>query len=159
MTKENYMYLTRKKLGLYHSQNANYVFKVKDIVFVVMNGVKEYFPAPNGYFRKDELLWLDKQLAKYKDKKVVILEHFPLLDTNLLSHNLWKKENYIEILNKHNNVIAIVSGYYHKNYEIQKDGIYHILTKNFQNNRYYKIIQIDTTDGFISTSLIDNSLQ
>ena len=40
MTKENYMYLVRKKLGYYHPNKANYVFKKGNIVFVTMNGKK-----------------------------------------------------------------------------------------------------------------------
>ena len=157
MTKENYMSLVRKNLGSYHSSKPNYVFIKKNIVFVVMNGVKEVIPGPNGYFRQDELVWLDKTLTKYSNKKVVILQHFPLLETKTINHNIYRKEDYEEVLKKHNNVISIVSGHYHENREEKKDGIYHIVTKNFQNNTFYKIIEIDTDNNMVYTSLIDNN--
>lgn len=155
LTHEKYMQLVRKKLGSYHSAKTNYVFKKGDIIFVAMNGVKEIIPGPNGYYRESELLWLDKILTKYSNKKVVILQHFPLLDTNVKSHRLYQKEKYFDILKKHNNVIAIVSGHYHQNEEEFCGNIYNIATKNFSNNRYYKIIEID--DGFVYTHLIDNN--
>ena len=158
VTKESYMTLVHKKLGHYHSKKANYVFQKKNIIFIVMNGVKEVIPTPNGYFHDDELLWLDKMLTKYTNKKVVILQHFPLLDAKDAGHNLYMKENYEEVLKKHNNVISIISGHYHENREVKKDGIYHIITKNFKNNKYYKLIEIDTdlTDDMIFTHLIVN---
>lgn len=157
MTKETYMYLVQEKLGSYHPKNADYVFKRKDIVFIAMNGVKEVIPSPNGCFRQDELEWLDKQLSKYSNKKVVILQHFPLLETNVANHSLYKKEAYEEILKKHHNVISVVSGHYHENREEKVGEIYHIVTKNFQNNTYYKIIEINTDDNMVYTSLIDNN--
>ena len=154
LTHEKYMKLVRKKLGVYHSAKTNYVIKKGDIVFITMNGVKEIIPGPKGYYRHKELIWLDKIPTKYSNKKVIILQHFPLLDTEVRSHSLYKKEDYLEILKKHNNVIAVVSGHYHQNREEFCDNIYHVITKNFSNNRYYKLIEID--DGFVYTHLIDN---
>ena len=133
---------------------ANYVFKKGDIIFITMNGVKEIIPGPNGYYKESELLWLDKILTRYSNKKVVILQHFPLLDTHVKTHSLYKKDRYLEILRKHNNVIAIISGHYHQNREVFCNNTYHIVTPNFSNNRYYKLIEID--NGFVYTHLIDN---
>lgn len=154
MTHDKYMSLVRKKLGRYHSAEPNYVFKRGDVVFITMNGVKEVIPGANGYYREKELLWLDKMLTKYAKKKVVIFQHFSLLDTPVKSHKLYKKDEYLNILKKHDNVIAIISGHYHQNREEFHDNIYYVITKNFSNNRYYKIIEID--DGTVYTHLIDN---
>lgn len=155
LTSENYMSIVRKKLGIYHSSKPNYVFKKGDIVFITMNGVKEVIPGPNGYYRQKELDWLDKTLTKYKNNKVVIFQHFLILDTETKNHNLYKKNDYLNILKRHNNVISIISGHYHKNREEFCDNIYNVVTKNFSNNTYYKLIEID--DGFVYTLLIDNS--
>ena len=54
-----------------------------------MNGVKEVIPGPNGYYKESEIIWLDRRLTKFKNKKVVILQHFPLLDTNSKSAGLY----------------------------------------------------------------------
>lgn len=155
MTKEYYMQTVRKKLGSYHSNKSNYVFKKGDIVFITMNGVKELIPGANGYFRQEELIWLDKMLTKYKNKKLVIIQHFPLLNTFVKTHQLYKKEDYEQVLAKHNNVIAIVSGHYHENREEKEGDIYHIVTKNFSNNTYYKLIEIDEENNMVYTMLID----
>lgn len=157
LTKDTYMSMVRKELGYYHSDKANYVIKKGNIVFVSMNGVKQIIPDPYGYFREDELEWLDKTLTKYKNKKVVILQHFPLIDSKSTNHNLYKKEEYERILSKHNNVISIISGHYHKNIEQRDGNIYHIVTKNFANNTCYKLIEIDK-DNMIYTYLIDKSV-
>lgn len=106
LDKKLYMETVRKELGEYHSNKPNYVFKVKGIVFVTMDGVKEVIPGPNGYYKPAELEWLDKTLTKYKNNKVVIFQHFSLLDSPSKSHNLYKKEEYLNVLNKHKNVIA-----------------------------------------------------
>lgn len=157
MAKKDYMKQVRKKLGFYHPNKTNYVFKKKNVIFIAMNGVKEVIPGPNGYFRKDELTWLDKKLSQYSNEKVVILQHFPLLDTKVKGHNLYRKEDYQKILEKHSNVVSVVSGHYHENRELQDGDIYHIITKNFSNNTYYKIIEIDTENNMVYTFLIDNN--
>ncbi|MCQ2755030.1 MAG: metallophosphoesterase [bacterium] len=150
-----YMSEVRKKLGFYHSSKPNYIFKKKGVIFITMNGVKEVIPSPNGYYRENELKWLDKKLTQYKNKKVVIIQHFPLLDTNVKGHNLYKKDQYYEVLKKHDNVIAIVAGHYHRNQEEMQDGVYHILTQQFSHGKAYKIIEIDPESGFIFTTLIE----
>lgn len=155
MSRENYMKAVRKNLGRYHSSNPNYIFKKGKIVFVTMNGVKEIIPSPNGYFKENELIWLDKTLERYKNKKVVIFQHFPLLDPKSKGHSLYKKENYLKILEKHNNVISVISGHYHENREEMHDGVYHIITQKFSDNRFYKIIEIDDDDNFVYTRLIE----
>lgn len=153
---KSYMKRVKKRLGYYHSNKPNYIIKKRNVIFITMNGVKEIFPGPNGYYRQEELDWLDKMLNKYKNKKVVILQHFPLIDTEAKNHSLYRKEDYEQVLKKHNNVISIVSGHYHENIELKKDGIYHIITQKFSNNNYYKIIEV-SDKNMVFTYLIDKS--
>lgn len=151
-----YMKTVKKYMGSYHSDKPNYVFQKKGVVFVTMDGVKEVIPAPSGYYRASEIEWLDNILTKYKDKKVVILQHFPLLLTKNVEHNTYGREEYLKMLKKHDNVLAIISGHYHQNREEKIGNVYHIVTKNFSNNRYYKIIEIDTDTDSIYTLLKEN---
>ncbi len=157
MTKDYYMSQVRKNLGNYHSEKPNYTFKKGNVVFVAMNGVKEVIPSSNGYYRQNELSWLDRTLSKYKNKKVVILQHFPLLDIEPKTHQLYKKDDYKKVLANHDNVIAVVSGHYHKNSELKDGNVYHIVTKNFSDDRYYKLIEIDDKNNSIYTFLVDNN--
>lgn len=157
MTIDYYMNQAHKVLGKYHPPKPDYCFKKGNTIFIAMNGVKEFFPAPNGYFKEQELLWLDKKLTKYKNNKVVILQHFPLLETKTKSANLYRKEDYMKVLEKHNNVIAIVSGHYHQNREEKINNVYHIVTPKFAGNTCYKVITIDEDNNFVYTSLIDKN--
>ncbi|MBR2068179.1 MAG: metallophosphoesterase [Candidatus Gastranaerophilales bacterium] len=138
----------------YHSSKPYYTFAHKGCRFIVMDGSKQYFQTSNGYYNKNELIWLDKQLNKYKDENVVILQHFPLIDTNSKWLETAKKDEYLEVLSKHKNVKIIVSGHYGNNSEITKDGIYHIVTESYSKNGAYKIIQLDFSDDFIGTYLV-----
>ncbi|MBR1942352.1 metallophosphoesterase [bacterium] len=107
----------------------NYAVKMDDIVFVFVDGAKEFLPAPNGFYREDTLTWLDKTLTKYKKKHVIIIQHFPLFDKSEASpYNLYKADLYNEILSKHNNVLMIVSGHYRDNIEQEINNVKHIVT-------------------------------
>lgn len=156
LDKQLYMKTVRKELGLYHSKTPNYVFVKDNVVFVVMDGVKEVIPGPGGYFKQSELDWLDKTLSKYGKNKVVIIQHFPLLTTKSVNHSIYKEEEYLKVLDKHSNVIAVISGHYHQNREEMKGNVYNIVTKNFCNNQYYKLIEIDSDTGMVYTMLNDN---
>ncbi len=155
LDKQLYMKTVRNALGSYHSDKPNYVFKDKGIVFVVMDGVKEVIPGSNGYFKDSELAWLDKTLTKYTNNKVVIIQHFPLLPCRTADHSIYKLDNYLKVLKKHSNVIGVISGHYHENREEYKYGVYNIITAKFNNNQYYKIIEIDNKSNMIYTHLAE----
>ena len=137
-----------------HSKKPLYAFKCKDVVFVVMDGTKEYFPGTNGCYTKRELEWLDKTLTKYKNNDVIILQHFPLLDTKSKWLKTAKIENYEEVLKRHNNVKMIVSGHYGPDIEKKIDGVWHIVTESYSKNGAYEIIQVNFKDDFVGTYLV-----
>ena len=154
INKEYYLKRVRRALWFKHSAKPNYVFKKKDIVFVAMDGSKEFFQSTNGYYTKTEINWLKKILEKNKDKKVVILQHFPLLETNSQWLQTVKTEEYYELLKQYKNVKVIVSGHYGDNLEVKKDNIYHIITESYSKNKAYKIIELDLDNDFIGTYLV-----
>ena len=139
-----------------HSDKPNYVFEKNGYVFIAMDGSKQYFKSSNGYYNKEELLWLEKTLEKNKNKNVIILQHFPLLESTSKWLETAKMEDYNELLAKYKNVKVIISGHYGKNQEVKKDGIYHIVTESYSENGAYKIIEIDLDYDFIATYLIRN---
>ena len=149
-------YLKKVARSKMHSKKPNYTFKKQGYLFVVMDGVKQYFKSTNGYYNKDELLWLDKTLDKNKDEKVIILQHFPILNDSSKWLETAKIEEYEEVLAKHKNVKVIISGHYDKNQEVKKDGIYHIVTENYSKSGAYKTIEIDLDYDFIATYLVKN---
>lgn len=142
--KKKYMEVVSKYSKNCRTKNANYVFKDKGVVFLVVDGAKEVIPGPAGYYKKDTLKWLDKELTKYKHSKVVILQHFPLVAPYYnRSHTTYDTEDYFTLLKKHPNVIAIFSGHYHANGETMQDGIYHVSTPALVEPPHdYKIVEI-----------------
>lgn len=154
MSKVRYYEILRERNIFYPQRTPNYKFKKKNFVFLVVDGAKEVIPGSIGYYREDTLAWLDKMLTKYKRKDVVILQHFPIeypegVESSLKTHKTYKVENYNEILEKHKNVLAVVTGHFHTNSETMKDGIYHISTPSLIGlPQSYKIIDIITTRDF-----------
>ena len=150
MSKENYIDIVKDNNFLYKPSKPNYVFKKDGFVFIVVDGAKEVIPGSIGYYRESTLAWLDKQLKKHKKRPVIILQHYPLAEPKEhKSHRTYQPEKYFEVLSKHKNVIAIISGHYHVNAEKMQDGIYHISTPALINPpNYYKVIDIVTTPGF-----------
>lgn len=152
--KKYYMKRVKRARLFRHSSKSNYVFKSKGYVFVAMDGSKQYFQSSNGYYGKEELMWLEDILKKYKNKQIIILQHFPLIETKSQWLQTSKPEEYIELLNKYNNVKAIISGHYNSNEENKIYNISHILVENYPKNQSYKIIQIDLDKDFIGTYLV-----
>lgn len=154
ITKKYYMKRVKKALLYRHSSKPNYVFKKKNCVFVAMDGSKQYFKSSNGFYSKQELIWLDKILNKYKDKNVVILQHFPIIQTNSQWMQTAGIEDYLKILSNHKNVKVIVSGHYNFNKEIKAGNIYNIVVENYAKNQAYKIIELDFERDFTGTYLV-----
>lgn len=144
MEKKEYMRIVRKYSKNCRPSGANYVFEKKDIVFLVVDGAKEIIPGPAGYYKKDTLKWLDKQLTKYKNNNVVILQHFPIVAPYYnRTHTTYNVQDYEEVLKKHSNVVAIFSGHYHANGETMKDGVYHVSTPSLLEPPHnFKIVEI-----------------
>ena len=130
-----------------------------DLVFIFMDGVNQMIPGAMGNFKEEELNFLDKKLKKYKNKNVVIFQHFPLVEpyTNK-SHRIYNAKEYEEILSKHNNVRAIVTGHYHAEAENLKDGIYHLSSPALKNGEY-KVLEFEygnLKDEFVVKSKVFN---
>ena len=150
ISKVQYIDIIKQHNPLYRPSSPNYVFKRGEFVFMVVDGAKEAIPGPGGYFRPSTLEWFDKQLTKYKNKPVIVIQHFPLLTTvGGKSHRVYKVEDYLAVLNKHDNVIAVIAGHYHTNNEQMENGVYHIISPSLlSTSNPYKIIDIVTTKGF-----------
>lgn len=154
MSKTRYLQILRESNHLIRQKNPNYKFRKKGFVFLIVDGAKEVIPGPAGYFKKDTLAWLDKMLSKNKRKTVVIFQHFPIeypegASGRLKTHKTYKVENYKDIIEKHDNILAIVSGHLHTNGENMKNGVYHISTPSLLAMPHsYKIIDIVTTKDF-----------
>ncbi len=145
--KPEYLHVVNK-YTLKHIKSFNYVVKKDNVVFIFVDGQKALMPGPNGYYKQDTLAWLDKQLKKYEKYSVVLVQHFPLLRqrdiTHPSSHDLYKSNEYFDIISKYNNILAIVSGHYHYDREEQINGVRHIISSPASGKEpHYKIIYLN----------------
>lgn len=151
---KEYYYKRISKTLRNHSKTPNFTFEKKGYVFVAMDGSKQFFQSANGYYTTHELMWLSNTLEKNKDKKIIILQHFPLLETSSKWQEAKNIDEYKEILSQNDNIKAIISGHYNTNIEKKENNILHIVSPNAENRWSYKIIQIDLENDFISTYLV-----
>lgn len=154
LSKEQYAEIVHANNFLWFRKKWNYTFKKKGYTFIVVDGAKEVIPGPVGYYRADTLDWLDKQLSKNKKNPVIILQHYPIVNSpefgeaRLKTHKTYRPEDYFAVLKKHDNVVAIISGHFHVNSETMQDGIYHINTPTLLKEPHaYKIIDIVSKNG------------
>lgn len=146
LSKKEYLRIVSKN-NKSHKKIAtpNYSFIKNDIVFIIVDGSKDVIPTSAGYYKTDTLKWLDSELEKYSDKKVVILQHFPIIPpTNNELKFTSKPEEYLALLNKHKNIKAIFSGHFGVNTEKEINGIIHITTANAPQYRVVDILDYET---------------
>ncbi len=154
LSKVKYYEILREKNILFPQRKPNYKFSKKGFVFLIADGAKEIIPGSVGYYRKDTLDWINKELDENKNKDVIIFQHFPVVypegvEPSLRTHKTYKVEEYQEILDKHTNVLAVISGHFHVNSENMKNGVYHIASPSIISIPHsYKIIDIITTKEF-----------
>lgn len=154
LSKVRYYEILRENNLFYMQRNPNYEFNKNGFVFLIVDGAKEVIPGAVGYYRKDTLSWLDKTLTDNRKKSVVIFQHFPVeypdgVQNRLKTHKTYRVEDYQEVLDKHHNVLAVISGHFHVNGENMKNGVYHISSPSLIGlPQSYKIIDIVTTKEF-----------
>lgn len=154
LSKVRYYEVVREYSFLKGQRSPNCVFKKKGFVFIVVDGAKEVVPGTIGYYRQDTLDWLDKMLTKYRKKDVVIFQHFPVVypkeaESRVKTHKTYKVEEYQNMLAKHSNVLAMLTGHFHVNEESMQNGVYYISSPSMLTiPQSYKIIDIVTTKEF-----------
>ncbi len=144
--KQEYMQIVRKNIRTHRFVNSpNYLFKKKNMVFIVADGSKDVITSPSGYYRDDVILWLDEKLDDYLDKNVVILQHYPIVPpAQKETHYTYRADEYLKLLTEHKNVKAVVAGHFGVNKEIVVNGILHIATKNAPTYRVIDILDYET---------------
>ena len=154
LSKVRYFEVFKENNIFFPQRKPNYKFSKKGFVFLIVDGAKEVIPGSVGYYREDTLNWLNKELTDNKKKDVVIFQHFPVeypegVESSLRTHKTYKVEDYQQLLEKHTNVLAVISGHFHVNSENMKNGVYHIATPSLLTLPHsYKIIDIVTTKEF-----------
>ena len=140
MSKKDYIQIVKKHIRKYKPESPNYIFEYNNFVFIAADGSKDVIPGTNGFYKESVLSWLEEQLNLYSDKNVIIFQHFPLIPpSNREAYYTFKPEKYLELLSRHKNVKAVISGHFGANSEKTVNGIVHISTAGLP---YYRIIDI-----------------
>ena len=154
-TKKNFMHAAWLHSSKMRFKKPSYVFKPdRDIVFIALDGVNEMMPVPSGYYRPETLDWLDKQLSKYEDKKVVIVQHFPIVSpSDKPVYDAADMNKYMQTINSYDNVLAVISGHFNADVTTYKKGVYHISSPAFSAPYYrYKVIEIQYEPKYLFSS-------
>ena len=150
LPKKAYTKYLKKNLRSIKTENPNYIFSSNGVMFFVVDGAKDVVPSTNGYFKDDVLEWLDANLDLYSNKNVIILQHFPIIPPiDKEMYATYHADKYLEIINKHKNVKAVISGHYGVNKEQTVNNVVHITTAPAPHFRIIDIIDCDTSTPII----------
>lgn len=140
LTKDEYLAIVSKYNENQKEAKASYYFyPTPEIVALVVDGATSGMPSAHGVFTPKTLKWVDEVLTKNKDKKAIIFQHFPMVEPfENPSHTIMDKSDYESVLNRHDNILLISSGHFHKE-AVYKDnrGIYHISAPALFDVPYY----------------------
>ena len=129
LSKKQFAKIAKRNLAITKKGNINYTFEKNGVFFIVADGAKDVIPSSNGYYKDDTVEWVESKLDTHKNENVIILQHFPLIPPNDNENYMtYKPEKYLEVLNSHKNVKAVISGHFGVNKETEVDGITHIST-------------------------------
>ncbi len=147
--KEDFWKIVRKYNRHNRSRKGYYTFTpANGFLCIVLDGAVPFSPTAHGIYSDEQLKWLDRTLKWNKHKKVMIFQHYPLIDpAENPTHTMLYKDKYEAVINKHDNIISISSGHFHKkNITIDERGIYHISSPALVTPDYvYDLITIDYT--------------
>ena len=96
-------------------KNTYYITdSIKGYKFIFLDGVIDAQLSAHGFFPKEQLVWLDNKLKTNENYKIIIVQHHPVVPPfEGGTHDVVNSDEYLEIIDKHKNVIAVLSGHYH----------------------------------------------
>lgn len=119
---------TKKQIMNFLSMDKRFYYVIKDdYILIFMDGTTDKKITANGFYSNAELGFLENTLNEYKDKKAIIIQHFPIVEPfRSDGHKILNQEEYLKILDKHKNVIAVLTGHYHYSKLTMRNNVAHI---------------------------------
>lgn len=141
MDKKKYIEIVAKYNKNQKKTQSSYTFKPnKDITVIVLDSVSSGMQTTHGVISAKTLSWLDATLTKNKNKKVLIFQHVPYYEPYAKqAYDILDKQEYKAILSKHNNILAVISGHYHKEFAKDDNGVIHYCVPALSENPYYYV--------------------
>lgn len=144
---------------------GNYSVKLSDdFIAIVLDGAFDVEMSARGEYSKKTIKWLKKELESYKDKFVMIFQHFPIVEPQkdslyINTHRVKNKWRYINLIKRYDNILFIASGHYHTTGEFKKYKTNHYSTPAlFLTPSYYREFKIDYNNDKIekiTTELVE----
>ena len=155
--KKEYMEILGQNLKFYRKiDSPNYLFEKNKWIFITVDGAKEIIPTSGGYYKTETLDWLSNKLNFYREKNVILLQHFPIIPpAKKETKYTYKVEEYYRLLSNFKNVKAVISGNFNTNNEQNINNILHISTANAPQYRIIDIIDYETESPTIWTTIKD----
>ena len=141
----------KEVLSILEYSNTSYSFNIEDYHFLIIgtdiNKKDVKFKAQ--YVSKEDMLWIEKDLEKNKNKKIIIFCHFGIIEDKDIMNNYWaytdngenlmlrNRVNLLNVLSKYN-IIGMFCGHQHWTKELHYKNIncYMLgsLTENINND-------------------------
>jgi 3',5'-cyclic AMP phosphodiesterase CpdA len=101
----------------------------KGYLIIVLDPVIDSRITSNGYVDAKQFKWLESQLDNNKDSRIIIVQHHPIIQPfDSSSHKITNSEEYLSLIKRYNNVIAVLSGHYHSTKIIQLGNVVFVST-------------------------------
>ncbi len=142
-----FIFLDGNDISLYSKSKLNYkTWKAARIFRKLKRDGELNATNWNGGIGLKQKMWLDKtlKLSNKEGEKVIIFCHFPIGREGSI-YNLWNHLELKEIIKKHNNIIAYISGHDHKGEYNYVEGVHYLTLKGMvetANTNAYAIIEI-----------------
>ena len=138
----NRLYLTNYVKYFGNESIDQYIVIEDKLLFILFS-----WNSTDGSISEERLEWMDEIIDEYKDLYVIICLHPYLSELPIL--NLYKLPNSDEFwrhIDKHDNVIIILSGHIHRNWvliHLNKNGrVWSISTENLSEKGYIRLFQV-----------------
>ncbi len=143
-----------KESGNFNNDKSYYSKQVDDFVFLFMDGSIEKENTANGYFSGEELDWLEEKLNQHKDSYVVIFQHYPVVEPfSSATHKILNSDKYLAVIDKYDNVIAVITGHYHSAKITMRKGVAHISSPALvQYPNAFRVFTLEKNNDFLSLS-------
>lgn len=154
LSKQDFIDMLKKNTGL-NSDKTYYSLKKENFVFLFMDGTDEINNTANGFFTRDELSWLETRLKANSGSYIVIFQHYPVVEPfKSNSHKVLNSDKYLEIIDKYENVIAVITGHYHATKVNVRNRVAHISSPALvQYPNAFRLITLKNIDEYVFISL------
>jgi len=128
LSKSKYALLLTSHNRTFNSTKPYYSYvPKKGYVVIFLDGTNDVDITANGKFKEEQLKWLDNELRKYKSSKAIIVQHFPVIEPfKSLTHKVLNADEYLKVIDKHKNVVAVLSGHYHATRIQTRNNVVHV---------------------------------